>query len=349
MALEAPEPSGAPQPASAPTWIAADTTSDVGLAGIHAHLERVVARLGLRSLIVVVDDPDLGRQAFRAGSGQVGAGTVSAGTGVLADPATAAGDLDADLLVALCGASLRVDVLRDSAEAAGELVVRRLPGVFAVEIEDDDDLTICRVHVGDDAPVDIGRIAARALPATKTRLVVEVVTSSRVTAPDTAAAPTPAPVPSPADLPPPSPPEREPLLHTPAAAPVVADDDEPAAPELLTLLAVRSVPEDGEIEVHLSLAGARAVGRAPLSRGLAGAAEAVLAAAAQVTPGVPWRPSWVRTVETTADGRFVVASALVDPARSDHCHGIATGSSPIDAAARATVGALTSTASGQAP
>jgi hypothetical protein len=98
---------------------------------------------------------------------------------------------------------------------------------------------------------------------------------------------------------------------------------------------VRSVPEDGEIEAHVAVGGSRAVGRAPLARGLAGAVEAVLAGIEQVAPGLRWVPAWARTVETTADGHFVVAVALVDPTGSDHRHGIATGTSPIEAAARA--------------
>ena len=314
MPLEASEPSAAPaaEPQAA-SWIAADAPEDVGLVGLRTHLERVVSRLGLRSLTVVVDDPDLGRQAFRAGAGAVEPGAISVGAGVLADPAVPSDHLDADLLVALCAASLRVDVLRDTADATGELALRRLPGVFAVELEDDGDLTICRVHVGDDAPDDVGRVAARLLPATGgSRLVVEVVRAAHATAP--------------------------PVVT--AASPTPPDEASTPAADAITLLAVRSVPEDGEVEVHLGLGGARAVGRAPLSRGLAGAAEAVLAAATQVTAGPVWRPSWARTVETTADGHFVVAVALVDPDAEQHRHGIATGTSPIEAAARATAGAL---------
>jgi hypothetical protein len=317
MAVEASESSDA-SPAEPPgaSWIAAEAPNDVGLTGLRQHLERVVARLELRSLTVVVDDPDLGRQAFRAGTGTVEAGALQAGTGVLADPGSP--ELDADLLLALCAASLRVDVLRETTDTTGELAVRRLRGVFAVEIEQDDELTICRVHVSDDAPDDVGRVAARRLLAPDgARLVVEVVRTGRASAgpPSAPAAPTAptAPVPAPT-----------------VAAPTVA------------LLAVRSVPEDGEIEVHLALGDARVVGRAPLSRGLAGAVEAVLAATTQVDAPPRWRASWVRTVETTSEGQFVVAAALTDPESAEHRHGIATGSSPIEAAARATVGALAS-------
>lgn len=344
MPLEASESNARTHDESRVSWVAADAPGDAGLVGLRQHLERVATRLGLRGLTVVVDDPDLGRQAFRAGVGRVEPGALGGGPGVLADPPVAADDLDADLLVALCAASLRVDVLRGTADATGELTLRRLPGVFAVELEDDGDLTVCRVHVSGDAPDDVGRTAARALPAPGGyRLVVEVVRCAPAPEPS-AAHPAPiteevepvAAAPEPTTLQATAPPPVTP--PTSPAEPLTATPD--PGPGAITLLAVRSVPEDGEIEVHLELGGARAVGRAPLARGLAGAAEAVLAGAAQVAVHARWRPSWIRTVETTADGHFVVAAALVDPDVEAHRHGIGTGSSPIEAAARATVSAL---------
>jgi hypothetical protein len=319
MPLGAVEPDDVQQPStSGSSWIAVDAPSDVGLAGLRAHLERVVEQHGLRSLTVVVEDPDLGRQAFRAGAGPGEPGALTAGPGALVDPAGAATGLEADLLVALCAASLRVDVLRDTADATGELALRRLTGVYAVEIERDDDLTACRVYVDADAPDDVGRVAARLLTVEPgSRLVIEVERAAPVTAPVT------------------PPPQR-------AAATEPGPDESAsrATDDGLRLLAVRSVPEEGEIEAHVALGGARAVGRAPLAHGLAGAAEAVLAATTQVEPGSSWQPAWVRTVETTADGHFVVAVALVDPDTDGHRHGIATGLSPIEAAARATANAF---------
>lgn len=312
-----PPPTSAPNPSS-DGWIASARSGDVGLAGLRAHLEHLVVRHELRALTVVVDDPDLGRQAFRAGAGAIPAGLTAAGPGVLAEPSAPSGipdvgtvdlgALDADLLVALCAASLRVEVLHGSDDATGELALRRLPGVYAVAVERDDDLLLVRVHVADDAPDDLGRIAARELaPEPGARVVVEVVRGE----------PT---------LPPPR------ASSTTGAAAGAAPVSAPRGPELL---AMRSIPEDGEIEAHVAVDGSRAVGRAPLARGLAGAVEAVLAGVGQVAPGLRWVPAWARTVETTADGHFIVAVALVDPTEHDHRHGIATGTSPIEAAARA--------------
>jgi hypothetical protein len=313
-------PADAPRPESTPDadadvasegWIAAEAPDDVGLAGLRVHLERLVARHELRSLTVVVDDPELGRQAFRAGAGAITTGLTAAGPGVRTEPQLPSAALDADLLVALCAASLRVDVLR-APDATGELAIRRLPGVYAVEVERDDDLVLVRIHASEVAPDDLGRTAAHALtPEPGSRLVVEIVRGD-------GAAPRPAGV------------DERPPEQAPA-------HEQPRGPALLT---VRSVPEDGEIEAHIEVGGSRAVGRAPLARGLAGAVEAVLAGIAQVAPGLRWMPAWARTVETTADGQFIVAVALVDPTGHDHRHGIATGTSPIEAAARAATRSL---------
>ena len=303
--------------AAGDAWIAVDAPVDIGLAGLRDHLERLRARHGLRSLTVVVDDPDVGRQAFRAGTGALSPGVLGAGPGVHADPPVAVDALDAPLLVALCAACLRVDVLRAATDATSELALRRLPGVYAVQLEHDDDLLVCRLHVDGDAPDDVGRRAARAFGDDEARRVVVEVVRQGVDRPTTA--------------PPPAPSTERPESSKRTSEPATA------GPELL---AVRSVPEEREIEVHVGFADSRAVGRAPLNRGLVGAVESVLAALAQLAPSWHWQPAWARTVETTADGRFVVAVALVDPDARAHRHGIAAGGSPIEAAARATTQAL---------
>lgn len=332
-----------------------DAPPDVGLAGLRTHLDRVVHQLGLRSLTVVVDDPDLGRQAFRAGAGALDAGTVSAGPGAYAEPALPPARVDAALLVALCAASLRVDVLRDTTGASLELALRRLPGVYGVVVEPVGDATTCRVLVRSDAPDDLARRAADTLGA-RHPLVIELVRDAPM-ASTPAAMPAPAPVPTVAPPvviePEPEPePETQPVAEretageaaTMPAEPETRDGAEPTTEETddagPVLLAVRTVPEDGEIEVHLADRGARAIGRARLGEGLVGAAEAVLAAARQIDTETAWTPAWVRPVETTADGTFVVAVALSTPGRDEPCHGIADATSPIEAAAKATVAAL---------
>ena len=382
MTVERPAPTPPPArpPAAAPPT---PPTPPVGLAGLRAHLDRVVQRHGLRSLLVVIDDADLGRQAFRAGTGLLESGVAAAGPGVTSDPPLPSNVLDGELLTALCTMSLRLELLGEAdGEAVGEaddgaeLALRRLPGVYAVVLEHDGDVTLCHVLATADAPEDVARQAAEALgPSTGAKLVVEL---RRDPAP-TAAAATPAvPAPGPAPAPVPTPPAAapapaakpslvvpeqfadatwsedalarrlKPTRATPASAPPAPPEPReavreplgaPPARQPVTLLAVRSVPEEGEIEVHVAVGSTRSVGHAPLFRGLAGAAEAVLAAAGQIDASVmEWTPAWVRTVETTADGRFVVAASLGAP--SGHRHGIGTGASPIEGAARATARAM---------
>ncbi len=350
-----------------------------GLGGLRTHLDRFVRQHRLRSLVVVVDDPDLGRQAFRAGAGTVEGGLVAAGPGVTTDPPLPPGDVDADMLMALCSMSLHLQLLGeiDEPDDIGELALRRLPGVYAVAIERDGDVTMCHVFATADAPEDVARRAAEALTAsTGAKVVVELRR-------DAVASPAPSAVPSAAipgrPVPSPRPTAPRALRRAAITASIQerfadatwSDDaatwradvgsgerrvpaDVPAPPSQLrpppeplrrlpttpTLLAVRSVPEDGEIEVHLAVGIVRAVGRAPLARGLAGAAEAVLIGMSQLDPATAgWIPAWVRTVETTSDGRFVVATSL-SGTDGGHRHGIATGASPIEAAARATAVAM---------
>ena len=264
---------------------------------------RPPTQLRLRSLTVVVDDPDLGRQAFRAGPGPFEPGALIGEPGCRADPSLPPERLDGELLVALCAASLRVDVMRGE-EAPGidaaEVAFRRLPGVVAVVVERDDDVLIVQIHAGSDAPDDLARAAARAAaPLGGGSVVVEVVRA--------------------ADAPP--------LLSGEAAA----TEASPIAP---TIVAVRSAAESGEIEVHVRHGDVRTIGRAPMAQGLAGAVEATLDALRQLAPGLDLGLTWARTIETTADRRFVVAVALHHVGSRVARHGLGSGASAIEGAAR---------------
>jgi hypothetical protein len=125
----------------------------------------------------------------------------------------------------------------------------------------------------------------------------------------------------------------------PAAPPAVDHDD-------LNVVAVRTAPENGELEVHLRVGEVRTVGRSALTRGLVGAADAVLEAW-HARPGAPARRvSWARTVETSTDARFAVTVALDVPATATVTYGIGTGTNPVEAAVHATVDALNRVAAG---
>jgi hypothetical protein len=108
------------------------------------------------------------------------------------------------------------------------------------------------------------------------------------------------------------------------------------------LLAVLTFPDTDELEVHLTLDGRRTIGRAAASRGLVGAVEATLDALRAFAPTLALNPGWARPIDVSSEEPFLVAcevSSGVGPAR----HGIATGSSPIEAAARASLHALNRT------
>jgi len=110
-----------------------------------------------------------------------------------------------------------------------------------------------------------------------------------------------------------------------------------AAPRVV-LVSVQSRPETGELEVHLRHHDRRTVGRGSLARAGAAAADATLEGLRELGEARAHRVAWVRTVDTLPDRTFLVAVSLT---RVDDTpvYGIASGSSPIEAAARATLAA----------
>jgi hypothetical protein len=113
--------------------------------------------------------------------------------------------------------------------------------------------------------------------------------------------------------------------------------DARSAPRVV-LVSVQSRPETGELEVHLRYHERRTVGRGALARAGAAAADATLEALRDLGEAHAHRVAWVRTVDTLPDRQFLVAVSLT---RTDDSpvYGIASGSSPIEAAARATLAA----------
>ncbi len=107
------------------------------------------------------------------------------------------------------------------------------------------------------------------------------------------------------------------------------------------LLAVLAFPDTDELEVHLVLDGKRTIGRAAVSIGAEGAVQATLDAVRDLGTGIHPRVRWARSLGAGDGDRELVAVALegVD-SRSSVQYGVATGTSLIDAAARATLDAL---------
>jgi hypothetical protein len=203
-----------------------------------------------------------------------------------------------------------------------ELELRKLPGVRSAGFDARDELLIVQLHVLPGAategslPLAATRIAARHADRP---VAVEVVRwREPVDGPAAAAS-----------------------ASAPPTAPVesAAEAAEPPT-RRLRLLAVLSFPDTDELEVHLILDGRRTIGRAPASRGLVAALDATLAAIADFEFPFSPTPRWARALESTQE-EALIAVALDEGEPSERVlYGVASGATPIDAAARATLDAV---------
>jgi hypothetical protein len=121
----------------------------------------------------------------------------------------------------------------------------------------------------------------------------------------------------------------------------------PAAPRetRLRLVEATTDPVAGDLVVHLARRDERAAGRATTAHGLLGAVEATVYAIRVFLPDLRYLPGWARTVETTADRRFLVIASVTDPDARSHLRGVAEGGTPLEGAVRATLAALNRTIS----
>ncbi len=285
----------------------ADSLSGDGLALAYAALDRVRSEHRLDRLTVAVEDARLGHQLLVVPRGAVAPADLDEEGAWCAEPALAEVSSDLELAVALCRLAVRAaaqDNLPASPLDALEVALRRLDGVEAVALDDAGDIVV--VQAGPGAPPTLSRAV---LEIVKERLDQTVVVELIGRGGEAGRAPV-----------------------QPDAISWV-----PGAP--LEVVAVRTEPETGELEVHLRGGDVRTVGRTP-SRGLVGAVAATLEAW-HARPDAPGRAiGWARTVETSSDGRFVVAVALEDTRRVTVAHGIGSGPNPLEAAVAATVDAL---------
>jgi hypothetical protein len=181
-----------------------------------------------------------------------------------------------------------------------ELELRRLAGVEAVAIEAD----VIRIQVASSASEGIADDVLGIVKAQLDRTVVVEVTR--------------------------------------AASPPAQSREEPSPPAgpVLEVVAVRTAPESGELEVHLRVGEVRTVGRVSLTRGLVGAADATLEAWHAGRDGALQGVAWARTVGTSTDARFVVAVAIAAIESPEVAYGIGTGRNPMEAAVFAAADAL---------
>lgn len=90
--------------------------SESGLAIIYHALDALVAEHDLHDAAVVIEEPGLGRQVFRAGRKPLddpgGEALLEAPTGLYTDPAVDADTIDSSLVTRLCAVALRMEMLR---------------------------------------------------------------------------------------------------------------------------------------------------------------------------------------------------------------------------------------------
>jgi hypothetical protein len=226
-----------------------------------------------------------------------------------------------------------------------ELELRKLPGVRAAGFDDLDDMLLVQLHVseGDEyseridraersdqpVPVSASRIAARHSDRPVAVEVIRWRTATLVVPPSASPAVVEAR-------------STESELAVASAPEVAVAPAEAGEPNRARLLAVLAFPDTDELEVHLVLEGKRTIGRAPVSAGIEGAVEATLEAVRELGIGITPRVQWARALDDATAGDQVVVAVAVDgvDSRSPLHYGLASGTSLIDAASRATLDAL---------
>jgi hypothetical protein len=109
------------------------------------------------------------------------------------------------------------------------------------------------------------------------------------------------------------------------------------------LLAVLTFPDTDELEVHLTFDGRRIIGRAAASNGVLGVVEATVDGLRAFAPSLSFTPVWARELERGEDLEVHLVGCEVHTAEGSRRNGLASGASPIEAAARATLHALNRT------
>jgi hypothetical protein len=210
-----------------------------------------------------------------------------------------------------------------------ELELRKLPGVRAAGFDARDELLIIQLHVvpGFDREMSLPLAATRIAARHADRPVAVEVVRWREGGPDEHAGGAPS-----GSL------AIDTAIATPSAPTAeAAPTTDGQSTGRMRLLAVLSFPDTDELEVHLILDGRRTIGRAPASRGLVAALDATLAAVSEFGFPLTPTPRWARAVESSEE------EALITVALDDGdsiLYGVAPGTNPTDAAARATLDAI---------
>ena len=275
---------------------------ECGLPALYVALEECRARHGADALAVAIDDADLGLQVFAVGTDTAVVVAASADEAGPAWSATPDIDIPAPeiaLLRALAGTALRLGAVDPGADPATGLEVAVRSTPGVHAVTRTGG--VLRVAADTDARDAVAAALIGLVGSGGETIVVLDGADSR------------------GDL----------AATTDAAA--------QRAPRVV-LVSVQTRPETGELEVHLSHHDRRTVGRGSLARAGAAAADATLEALRELGEARTHRVAWVRTVDTLPDRTFLVAVSLTRT-NDTSVYGIASGTSPIEAAARATLAA----------
>lgn len=108
----------------------------------------------------------------------------------------------------------------------------------------------------------------------------------------------------------------------------------------IEILTVTTSAGNHEIEVHLAHDETRTIGRAATDRGLLGAIDATINAVNELLGDSGFEAEWARSLEPTDDQASLVAVGLTSTEGDSELNGMSGGNSPIEAAAKATLNAL---------
>jgi diguanylate cyclase (GGDEF)-like protein len=113
------EPDDARAPSRMTSALVTDLAGgDGGIAFVYRALDRLVDEHGLRDAAMIVDEPGLGRQVFRAGRRPLGnqeLALLAGDPGIYTEPALEPGRVDERALASLCSVALQLDLLRHDA------------------------------------------------------------------------------------------------------------------------------------------------------------------------------------------------------------------------------------------
>jgi len=213
-----------------------------------------------------------------------------------------------------------------------EIALRKLSGVRSVGFVNGSDLTMIQLHIDDSksansVPMQAARLAYRYAPGS---VAVEVIRWRELGSRTATSS------------------DAEVVLRPRRAS--GADAEEMRWIEPRVTIDRVAVSDDGlDVEVVLSFGAERVVRKATIAEGLVGVAAATLSALREFIGELDYEPAWAHVVRPHPDAERMVAIGLEDDVLGETRTGIAKGTTPPEAAVRATLQALNRTIAARLP